>query len=135
MHGSHGLFRKGWPHEESIRVPLLVRGPGAPRREEAPFSLIGLMEAALAWADGADTAPGGRPAAALISMPSIVALPDQCDRKWTGVRTADRKLILNEDGSPWLLHDLAADPFETRNLAGEPSRAAEIAELRSLVSS
>ncbi|MEY4488969.1 MAG: hypothetical protein RIQ79_1477, partial [Verrucomicrobiota bacterium] len=29
MHGAHGLFRKGWPHEESVRVPLLVRGaPG-----------------------------------------------------------------------------------------------------------
>jgi arylsulfatase A-like enzyme len=26
MHGAHGLFRKGWPHEESVRVPLLVRG-------------------------------------------------------------------------------------------------------------
>ena len=25
MHGAHGLFRKGWPHEESVRVPLLVR--------------------------------------------------------------------------------------------------------------
>jgi arylsulfatase A-like enzyme len=28
MHGAHGLFRKGWPHEESVRVPLLVRSPG-----------------------------------------------------------------------------------------------------------
>ena len=26
MHGAHGLFRKGWPYEESVRVPLLVRG-------------------------------------------------------------------------------------------------------------
>ena len=33
MHGAHGLFRKGWPYEESIRVPLLVRGlPGAAGR-------------------------------------------------------------------------------------------------------
>jgi arylsulfatase A-like enzyme len=134
MHGSHGLFRKGWPHEESIRVPLLVRSPGAPRREEGPFSLIGLGEMALAWADGSDGARRGHSAGVRISMPSVVALPDQCDRKWTGVRTAARKLVLNEDGSPWLLHDLDADPLETRNLAGEPSRAAEIAELRSLVS-
>jgi arylsulfatase A-like enzyme len=135
MHGSHGLFRKGWPHEESIRVPLLVRCPGAPRREEDSFSLIGLKGMALAWADGADGLAGDRPSYAQISMPSVVALPDQCDRKWTGVRTAGRKLILNEDGSPWLLHDLVADPLETRNLAGDPSRASEIAELRSLVSS
>ncbi|WP_157836914.1 sulfatase-like hydrolase/transferase [Geminisphaera colitermitum] len=28
MHGAHGLFRKGWPYEESVRVPLLVRRPG-----------------------------------------------------------------------------------------------------------
>jgi len=28
MHGAHGLFRKGWPHEESVRVPLLVRVAG-----------------------------------------------------------------------------------------------------------
>jgi arylsulfatase A-like enzyme len=27
MHGAHGLFRKGWPYEESVRVPLLVRMP------------------------------------------------------------------------------------------------------------
>jgi arylsulfatase A-like enzyme len=134
MHGSHGLFRKGWPHEESIRVPLLVRGAGAPRRVEGPFSLIGLKEMALAWADGTETAPGGRPAAVEISMPSVVALPDQCDRKWKGVRTANRKLVLNEDGSPWLLFDLESDPLETRNLAGEPSRAAEISELRAQVS-
>jgi arylsulfatase A-like enzyme len=31
MHGAHGVFRKGWPYEESVRVPLLVRGP--PRTE------------------------------------------------------------------------------------------------------
>jgi arylsulfatase A-like enzyme len=135
MHGSHGLFRKGWPHEESIRVPLLVRAPGEPRREDAPFSLIDLKAMALGWADGADGVPEIRPAAVRISMPSIVALPDQCDRKWAGVRTAERKLILNEDGSPWLFHDLVADPHETRNLAGDPSRTAEIAELRTRVSS
>jgi hypothetical protein len=108
MHGSHGLFRKGWPHEESIRVPLLVRGPGGPRREGGAFSLVGLKGMALAWADGSDGGTGGAGGAVQISMPSVVALPDQCGRIWTGVRT--------------------------RNLAGDASRAAEIAELKSLVS-
>ncbi|MGH7995583.1 MAG: sulfatase-like hydrolase/transferase, partial [Opitutaceae bacterium] len=65
-----------------------------------------------------------------ISMPSIVRIPDQCDRLWRGVRTRDRKLVLAGDGSPWLYFDLASDPLEKRNLAADRSRAAEIAELK-----
>src|SRR6185369_1281792 len=43
MHGAHGLFRKGWPHEESVRVPLLIRTPGEkPRRDDAAISLVDL---------------------------------------------------------------------------------------------
>ena len=133
MHGSHGLFRKGWPFEESIRVPLLVQGPGAPVRDERPFSLIGLREMALAWADGAP-APSAGGGASRISMPSVVMLPDQCDRRWSGVRTGKRKLVLDDKGLPWLFFDLEADPLETRNLAGDPSRAAEIASLSAQVS-
>jgi hypothetical protein len=59
-----------------------------------------------------------------------VALPHQCDRVWRGVRTPTRKLVLNEDGSPWLFFDLETDPLEMKNLAGDPARAAEIAALR-----
>jgi arylsulfatase A-like enzyme len=135
MHGSHGLFRKGWPHEESVRVPLLVRAsrpPPAPGRP--PVSLIELPALTAAWADGRGRPPARPPGRAgfppLISMPSVVRLPDQCDRVWSGVRTAGRKLVLNADGSPWLFFDLEDDPLETRNLAGDPSRAGEIAELR-----
>lgn len=64
-------------------------------------------------------------------MPSVVALPHQCDRPWRGIRTANRKLILSND-RPWLFFDLATDPGELRNLAGNPDREAEIAELRRL---
>jgi arylsulfatase A-like enzyme len=67
--------------------------------------------------------------AAAISMPSVVALPLQCDRAWRGVRAAKRKLVLNVDGSPWLFFDLERDPGETRNLAADPERASEIAVL------
>ena len=51
------------------------------------------------WAGGRRPAAadrGGRPQAR-ISMPSVVRLPDQCDRVWAGVRTPARKLVLNED--------------------------------------
>ena len=140
MHGAHGLFRKGWPHEESVRVPLLVRVPGvAARKDDAAVSLVDLAAMAVGWAGGVGqvsdlpSGKGGsktRPTSAKISMPSVVALPYQCDRIWRGVRTKTRKLVLNLDGTPWLFFDLEKDPLEMKNLAGDPARAGEIGELR-----
>ncbi len=132
MHGAHGLFRKGWPHEESIRVPLLVRMPGeTPRRDESPFSILDLGELTLAQIETRKSKiqnPFAR-----ISMPSVVALPQQCDRVWRGVRTPTRKLVLNADGTPWLFFDLERDPHEQTNLVSDPARAPEIAALRTQV--
>ena len=112
MHGSHGKFRKGWPHEESVRVPLVVRGEGA-GASDALVSLLDLPEMTRAWSRG-QTWQCER-AAAPISMPSVVALPDQGDRVWAGWRTATEKRVFNEDGSPWLSFDLGDDPEELRN--------------------
>jgi len=66
-------------------------------------------------------------------MPSVVALPYQCERIWRGVRTKTRKLVLNQDGTPWLFFDLEHDPLEMKNLAGDPARSGEIEELRRMV--
>jgi arylsulfatase A-like enzyme len=132
MHGAHGLFRKGWPHEESVRVPLLVRTPGeASRKESTAFSLADLPELMLAKIENRKSQIENH--VAQISMPSVVALPHQCDRIWRGVRTATRKLLLNKDGSPWLFFDLERDPLELMNLVGDPARAAELAALRARV--
>lgn len=141
MHGAHGLFRKGWPYEESVRVPLLVRAPGGSRHGHPPVggtdratcSLADLPAQACAWADGAAWNPPQEPAH--ISMPSVVKLPDQCDRVWRGLRTPARKLVLNDDGSPWLYFDLERDPGERRNLVEDRSRAVEIAALAGQVRS
>lgn len=100
MHGAHGLFRKGWPHEESIRVPLLLRRSGeAARNDESAVSLIDLAEMTESWADGKAWSCPRKEAA--ISMPSVVALPYQCDRAWSGVRSAKAKRVWNADGSEW----------------------------------
>lgn len=112
MHGAHGLFRKGWPHEESIRVPLLVRGaegPGAgsgargARKSDEAVSLLDLSAMARAWSEG-------RPWVcerdrAEISMPCVVALPHQCDRVWHGWRSATEKRIWSEGGVEWPLSE------------------------------
>ncbi|HUR57851.1 MAG TPA: sulfatase-like hydrolase/transferase [Opitutaceae bacterium] len=130
MHGAHGLFRKGWPHEESVRVPLLVRHREAPPMwSDSLVSLLDLTSWTINWADGAKLqTPASR--IQRISMPSVVAIPHQCGRVWRGVRSATRKLILNADGTPWLFFDLGRDPHEQENLASDPTRRDEIAEWR-----
>jgi len=104
MHGAHGLFRKGWPHEESICVPLLVRGaPGATAggRCDDAVSLLDLSVMTEAWSEGREwRCPREQ---AEISMPSVVALPLQCDRVWSGWRSANAKLISLGDGTEWVL--------------------------------
>jgi arylsulfatase A-like enzyme len=132
MHGAHGLFRKGWPYEESIRVPLLVRVPGEdPRRDESAVSLVDLPGLMLATLGQRGMKIANRPAR--ISMPSVVALPLQGDRIWRGLRSARRKLVLNDDGSPWLYFDLERDAWENENLVASAAYAAEIAAWRALI--
>jgi arylsulfatase A-like enzyme len=129
MHGAHGVFRKGWPYEESVRVPLLVRMPGVePRSDNTALSLVELGAMTAGWAIGT---PAVTPAShSRISMPSVVLLPHQCDRVWRGMRTPSRKLVLHVDDSPWLFFDLTRDPWEMNNLASDPGCAEEIAALR-----
>jgi arylsulfatase A-like enzyme len=146
MHGANGLFRKGWPHEESIRVPLLVRMPPSAedttssRRRDELVSLLDLARWTVGWAEGNEWIVPDF-AAQQISMPTVVALPQQCDRAWRGVRTRTRKLVVadttSEKGDPrsgvWLYFDLERDPGEHTNLATDPGRQREIAGLESLV--
>jgi arylsulfatase A-like enzyme len=133
MHGAHGLFRKGWPHDESVRVPLLIRGRRTEdrgRNEPCPISLVDLPRLTLAEIENREWKIEDKPAR--ISMPSVVALPHQCDRAWSGFRTENLKLVLNADSSPWLFFDLANDPFEMNNLVGDPAQAVRIHKCRDL---
>ncbi|MBK8478673.1 MAG: sulfatase-like hydrolase/transferase [Opitutaceae bacterium] len=133
MHGAHGLFRKGWPYEESIRVPLLASWPGAaPQRIRTPVSLADLPATALALAGTAAPAdwPGGdlrslapdAERAIPLGMPSAPPFEKQCPHPWHGVRTRDELRTFTADGSPWLHFDLPADPWQHRNLAADPTR-------------
>ena len=138
MHGSHGLFRKAWPYDESVRVPLLIRrrqeaggGRREARQDDSPVSLVDLSHMAVAWAEGREWRC--RRDNALISMPGATEIPLQCPVAWRGFRSARHKLVLNADGSPWMYFDLEHDPLERKNLADDPARAGEIAELMKLM--
>jgi N-acetylglucosamine-6-sulfatase len=37
--GQHRLMHKGWPYEDSIRVPLYIRAPGVPAQSSSLFAL------------------------------------------------------------------------------------------------
>ena len=134
MHGSHGLFRKAWPYEESIRVPLLVRRErsavsgqrSAGKKDDSPVSLVDLPHMAVAWAEGREW--HNKRDSALISMPAATEIALQCPVAWRGFRSAQHKLVLNEDGTPWMYFDLEKDPLEMKNLAGDPARSGEIRE-------
>ncbi|MGH6631347.1 MAG: sulfatase-like hydrolase/transferase, partial [Burkholderiales bacterium] len=135
MHGSHGLFRKAWPHEESVRVPLLARVPRTKvtsGTSQEAVSLVDLPHMAVAWAEGREW--HCKRDSAAISMPSATEIPLQCPHAWRGFRSARHKLVLKPgaDGreEPWLYFDLARDPLEMKNLAGDPARSREIEELR-----
>lgn len=126
MHGVDGKFRKGWPHEPSVRVPLAMSWPGrlAPRRDEALLmSLLDLGPTLLGLATGADAlalarhgfhgrdlsgaiegrAPG--PAQQEISMPSAPPFAQQCPYAWAAHRDREKTVVYPEGGAPFtLLH-------------------------------
>ncbi len=134
MHGSHGLFRKAWPHEESVRVPLLIRGlkpENRGRTDLSPVSLVDLPHMAVAWAEGREW--HCRRDNALISMPAATEIPLQCPVAWRGFRSAKHKLVLHADGTPWLYFDLTRDPLEQMNLAQDPRHRAAIRELTAML--
>jgi arylsulfatase A-like enzyme len=147
MHGSHGLFRKAWPYEESMRVPLLIRypsgkGPNAKsqtpnKKDDSPVSLVDLPHMAVAWAEEREW--HNKRDSALISMPAAIEIAQQCPVAWRGFRSAKHKLVLKQEPSPstgsgqtetvWMYFDLEKDPLEMKNLAGDPARQQEISEL------
>jgi choline-sulfatase len=130
--GEHGQHKHGYElWEELVRVPLIIRVPGAdPRRIDLPRShidlaptFIGLMglppdpalrgESLVAEIYGGETLP----------RPVVIDLPrdDLQDRRRALVE-GDLKLIARGDDERWLLYDLAADPRERKNLTdSEPA--------------
>lgn len=138
MLGSHGARLKRKPWEESIRVPGIVRHPGAPagRETSAIFSHVDIAPTLLSLCGiGPPPEMQGSDLSALILGESDSG-PDSAyfqifgpflaggvNHGWRGIRT-DRHMYARTKDAPWVLYDLESDPYELENLAGDPESAA-----------
>jgi arylsulfatase A-like enzyme len=127
------------PYEESIRVPLVIRGPGFPAGRVAgqPVSNV---DTAATIIEATGARPGllqdGRPLQPVARDPGldrersilIEAGPSPGEVGYVGVRTPDWVFVRYETGEEEL-YDLRADPYQLEDLAGLPSTAAQRAEL------
>jgi arylsulfatase A-like enzyme len=136
--GSHGFWGKDTPFQESISVPFLVRYPKkipASTVSDVLFApidimptLLGLAEVNCPDVDGKDMSSvmldketDARDAILLMGMTHFNngSMINGMDT-WRGARTKQYTYARYEDGSDWLLYDNVKDPYQMRNLAGNP---------------
>jgi arylsulfatase A-like enzyme len=150
LQGEHRIpGDKYLPYEESLRVPLIIRGPGVPKNQtiEGQVSNVDfaptLVDAAGAKAgrtmDGKSLLPSVRKPsrrpdrALLIEAPAplfAVPLPaNEWDRPWKGVRTDRYTYVVWTETGEDELYDRRADPYQLANVAGDPAFAQVKAEL------
>ncbi len=133
--GHHGLLGKQSMYDHSVRVPLIVTGPGIPKNAqiEAPVYLQDIMPTALELAGVAkpDT----------VAFRSLLPLirgdsKEQYDAIYGAYM--DRQRMVTEDGfkmvcypksETTLLFDLRNDAHEMHNLADDPKHADTLARL------
>lgn len=136
--GRHGLMGKQNLYDHSIRVPLIIAGPGIPRgKRSAAFAyLFDIFPTLCQWAGIAvpDTVEGQSLAPALNNQSR--RLRESTFHAYRSfqraVRTRDWKLIEYTVGgkSTTQLFDLRRDPWEMHNLAETAQGPARLAQLR-----
>jgi choline-sulfatase len=140
MLGERGMWFKMCLFEGSVRVPLIIAGPGWPAGAARPenTSLLDLAPTILAQAadaarptafEGRDLLPLARGEAP--DWPQDVHCEytaEGCDEPWLMLRRGARKMIWSATHGPQLF-DLAQDPHEAHDLAALPEHAAEVAAM------
>lgn len=135
--GEHGLAGKWWPHEESIRVPMILFDPRVPAKvkgssvDEMALN-IDVAPTLLALA-GLDAPPSmqGISLAPVVRGDSVPAREDfYYHHDFLPARLAPTEGVLGGRYKYWkfigrepeveYLHDIQTDPMETRNLADSP---------------
>jgi choline-sulfatase len=139
--GHHGLMGKQNMYDHSLRVPLILRGPGieAGRQVASPVYLQDVMPTTLELA--------GAPRPGSVDFRSL--LPALCGNEPAAhgavygaymdlqrmVAADGFKLVHYPKAGVTLLFDLENDPHEMRDLAALPDHAADVARLRAALTS
>jgi N-acetylglucosamine-6-sulfatase len=150
LQGEHRITGdKFLPYEESLKVPLIVRGPGVPKGQTI-HGQVGNIDFAPTLLDAADAKPGrkmdgvsllptienpGKRPKRAIEIEALAPLFEEpvpvnaWDRPYTGVRTDRYTYVVWTETGEKELYDRRTDPYELQNVAGDPAYAAVEAEL------
>lgn len=142
--GEHRLGNKNKPYEQSLKIPLVVRGPGIPHGV-VRRSTYGIVDLPATFVDLANATPArrldGRSMAATLRRGApgyggylIQAAVSEASSStgpaasyaspwwWRGVRTRQFVYVRYDDGFEEL-YDMRKDPAQLDNVAGDPAYA------------
>jgi arylsulfatase A-like enzyme len=139
---SHGYMNKQRPYDESIHVPMLIRYPKAfgnkgkindmlihtPDLMPTLLGLCGLKIPATVQGEDKSAIMKGKvkdktDAVLIAAYHPFGQWPQsQGGKEYRGVRTK-RYTYVKDLSGPWLLFDNLQDPFQLKNLVGEPASA------------
>jgi len=144
---SHGQTDKQRPWDESANVPLLIRYPAGQKisgKVTTPIGTPDLMPTLLGLSglkipstvEGDDLSSiirGDKPPedhAVLIEsvVPSSNWISDPLGREYRGIKT-DRYTYVRDLKGPWLFFDNLTDPYQQKNLVGNPEYAPQQTKL------
>jgi arylsulfatase A-like enzyme len=144
LFGDHRMIGKTSAYEGSIKVPLVIRGPGIPENEMRR-QLVNNLDVVALIVELTGATPGltldGRSLLPLftdanaqwrnaILIESAVNRWQSPSERFAGVRTLTRKYVKYDSGMEELF-DLSADPYELKNKASDASYGSAVTALRS----
>lgn len=138
--GEHGLMGKQNVYECSMRIPLIIAGPGIPANRKVDE----LVYQHSMFASTCELAGVAKPAH--VEFPSLAPLMTAKSEAPVheaifgyyksyvrSIRTKTHKLVIYPEAKKIQLFDMEKDPFETKNLAAQPGMKAKKAELYALL--
>ena len=145
LFGDHRLVGKTAAYEGSIKVPLLMRGPGIPEHQTRD-QLVSNLDVTATIVDLASAKPGvpldgkslvplfanaDAPWRSALLIESPVNSFDLKTNRYAGVRTVTKKYVRYEGGFEEFF-DLASDPYELKNETRDPAHAGDVSSLRGI---